>query len=103
MTDHITDTAPDAAAPDDGTVLDGTPEVVVETTEHPELLPQDFAEFGVRLPETTRITVWDSTAELRYMVLPMRPAGTEAFDERRLAGLVTRDAMIGTGLPGVPA
>ncbi|MCJ2105762.1 nitrile hydratase subunit alpha [Methylobacterium sp. E-041] len=62
-----------------------------------------LAEFGVRLPETTRITVWDSTAELRYMVLPMRPAGTEAFDERRLAGLVTRDAMIGTGLPGVPA
>ena len=48
MTDHITDTAPDAAAPDDGTVLDGTPEVVVETTEHPEPLPQDFAEFGVR-------------------------------------------------------
>src|SRR5690606_12385104 len=48
VTDHITDTAPDAAAPDDGTVLDGTPEVVVETTERPEPLPQDFAEFGVR-------------------------------------------------------
>ena len=62
-----------------------------------------LAEFGVRLPEATRITVWDSTAELRYMVLPMRPAGTEALDERGLAALVTRDAMIGTGLPGIPA
>ena len=60
-----------------------------------------LADFGVRLPETTRITVWDSTAELRYMVLPMRPAGTEGLDEGRLAALVTRDAMIGTGLPGV--
>ena len=48
MTDYITDTAPDAAAPGDEAVLDGTPEVVVETTEHPEPLPQDFAEFGVR-------------------------------------------------------
>ena len=62
-----------------------------------------LAEFGVRLPAATRITVWDSTAELRYMVLPMRPAGTEGLDEGRLAALVTRDAMIGTGLPGVPA
>lgn len=59
-----------------------------------------LADFGVRLPETTRITVWDSTAELRYMVLPMRPAGTETLDEAQLAALVTRDAMIGTGLPG---
>ncbi|TXM67739.1 nitrile hydratase subunit alpha [Methylobacterium sp. WL120] len=62
-----------------------------------------LAAFGVRLPQATRITVWDSTAELRYMVLPMRPAGTEALDERQLAALVTRDAMIGTGLPGAPA
>ncbi|TXM75946.1 nitrile hydratase subunit alpha [Methylobacterium sp. WL103] len=62
-----------------------------------------LAAFGVRLPQATRITVWDSTAELRYMVLPMRPAGTEALDERGLAALVTRDAMIGTGLPGAPA
>ena len=61
-----------------------------------------LAEFGVRLPETTRITVWDSTAETRFMVLPMRPAGTEGFGEAELAGLVTRDAMIGTGLPGAP-
>jgi nitrile hydratase len=58
-----------------------------------------LAEFGVTLPETTRITVWDSTAETRYMVLPMRPAGTEGFSEDALAALVTRDSMIGTGLP----
>jgi nitrile hydratase len=61
-----------------------------------------LADFGLRLPQTTRITVWDSTAELRYMVLPMRPAGTEGLDEAALAALVTRDAMIGTGLPQVP-
>ncbi|APT29790.1 high-molecular weight cobalt-containing nitrile hydratase subunit alpha [Methylobacterium phyllosphaerae] len=63
-----------------------------------------LAEFGVTLPETTRITVWDSTAETRYMVLPMRPAETEGFSEESLAALVTRDSMIGTGLPkGIPA
>lgn len=59
-------------------------------------------EFGVSIPETTRITVWDSTAETRFMVLPMRPAGTEGLSEEALAGLVTRDAMIGTGLPLAP-
>jgi nitrile hydratase subunit alpha len=58
-----------------------------------------LAEFGVTLPETTAIRVWDSTAELRYLVLPMRPAGTEGWGEERLAALVTRDSMIGTGLP----
>ncbi len=62
-----------------------------------------LAEFGVSLPETTRITVWDSTAETRFMVLPMRPAGTEGYSEEALAALVTRDAMIGTGLPLAPA
>jgi nitrile hydratase len=61
-----------------------------------------LAEFGVRLPEATRIRVWDSTAEIRYLVIPMRPAGTEGFDEERLAALVTRDSMIGTGLPLSP-
>ncbi len=55
-------------------------------------------EFGLTLPETTRIRVWDSTAELRYLVIPERPAGTEGFSEDELAALVTRDAMIGTGL-----
>jgi nitrile hydratase len=61
-----------------------------------------LAEFGVTLPADQRIRVWDSTAELRYMVLPMRPAGTEGLDEAALAALVTRDAMIGTGLPRTP-
>lgn len=53
-------------------------------------------EFGVTLPEDTRIRVWDSTAELRYLVVPERPAGTEGWDEDRLAALVTRNSMIGT-------
>ncbi len=61
-----------------------------------------LAEFGVSLPATTRIRVWDSTAEIRYLVVPMRPAGTEGFDEDALADLVTRDSMIGTGLPLQP-
>jgi nitrile hydratase subunit alpha len=59
-------------------------------------------EFGVELPAQTRIRVWDSTAEIRYLVLPMRPAGTEAWGEQQLAELVTRDSMIGTGLPKSP-
>jgi nitrile hydratase len=57
-----------------------------------------LAEFGVELPETTRIRVWDSTAEVRYLVVPMRPEGTESLGEDELADLVTRDSMIGTGL-----
>jgi nitrile hydratase subunit alpha len=57
-----------------------------------------LAEFGVTLPEGTRVRVWDSTAEVRYLVVPMRPAGTEGWSEERLATLVTRDSMIGTGL-----
>ena len=48
----------------------------------------------------TEIRVWDSTAEIRYLVIPMRPAGTDGWSEERLAELVTRDSMIGTGLPG---
>ena len=57
-----------------------------------------LAEFSVRLPETTRIRIWDSTAEVRYLVIPMRPEGTEGMSEEALADLVTRDSMIGTGL-----
>jgi len=57
-----------------------------------------LAEFGVTLPATTRIRVWDSTAEIRYLVIPQRPPGTEAFSQERLADLVTRDSMIGAGL-----
>ena len=52
-------------------------------------------EFGLELPEDTEVRVWDSTAELRYMVLPERPAGTENMTEEQLAALVTRDAMVG--------
>jgi nitrile hydratase subunit alpha len=56
-------------------------------------------EFGVELPESIQIRIWDSTAEVRYLVLPQRPSGTEDLSERELANLVTRDSMIGTGLP----
>jgi nitrile hydratase subunit alpha len=55
-------------------------------------------EFGVVLPESKTIRVWDSTAELRYLVIPLRPAGTDGWSEERLMDLVTRDSMIGTGL-----
>jgi nitrile hydratase len=61
-----------------------------------------LAEFGVELPAQTRIKVWDSTADTRYMVLPERPAGTGHLTEAELADLVTRDSMIGTGLPRAP-
>ncbi len=56
-------------------------------------------DFGVSLPAQTQIRIWDSTAEMRYLVLPMRPAGTNDWSEAELARLVTRDSMIGTGLP----
>ncbi|TRC90618.1 nitrile hydratase subunit alpha [Mesorhizobium sp. WSM4310] len=59
-------------------------------------------EFGLALSATTRIRVWDSTAELRYLVVPMRPKGTEGWSEERLAALVSRDAMIGTALAKAP-
>jgi nitrile hydratase subunit alpha len=59
-------------------------------------------DFGVTLPTDTEIRVWDSTAETRFIVLPMRPAGTEGWSEDKLAELVTRDSMIGTGLPKPP-
>ena len=57
-----------------------------------------LAEFGVDLPPEKEVRVWDSNAELRYLVLPERPAGTEGMDAAALAALVTRDAMIGTGV-----
>ena len=60
-----------------------------------------LAEFGVALPASTEIRVWDSTAEVRYLVLPERPKGTEALGEAALAGLVTRDCMIGVAVPKV--
>ena len=61
-----------------------------------------LGDFGVKLPEETEIRVWDSTAETRFIVLPQRPAGTDGWNEERLATLVTRDCMIGMGLPRTP-
>ena len=62
-----------------------------------------LAEFGLALADDIEVRVWDANSEIRYLVLPMRPAGTEGWSEERLAGLVTRDSMIGTGLPQAPA
>ena len=59
-------------------------------------------DFGVELPSDAEVRVWDSTSEMRYIVIPMRPAGTEGWSEERLAKLVTRDCMIGTGMPKNP-
>jgi nitrile hydratase len=61
-----------------------------------------LADFGVSLSAETRIRVWDSTAETRFIVVPIRPAGTGGWSEERLADLVTRDSMVGTGLAKVP-
>ena len=60
-------------------------------------------EFGLEFPAETEIRVWDSTSEVRYLVLPRRPEGTDGLDVAALAALVTRDSMIGTGLPHSPA
>jgi nitrile hydratase subunit alpha len=62
-----------------------------------------LADFGVALPATTEIRVWDSTAETRFLVVPMRPAETDGWSEAELSRLVTRDCMIGTGLPKKPS
>ena len=62
-----------------------------------------LADFGVTLPESTRIRVWDSTAEVRYLVIPEQPANTQGMDEIELATLVSRDSMIGTALARTPA
>lgn len=61
-----------------------------------------LADFGVTLPEGMGVRVWDSTAEIRYLVIPMRPEGTEGMDEAALATLVTRDSMIGAGVARSP-
>ena len=61
-----------------------------------------LGEFGLELPEETTIRVWDSTSEVRYLVVPMRPERTDGATEEELAALVTRDSMVGTGLPAVP-
>jgi nitrile hydratase len=59
-------------------------------------------EFGLDLPDDVEVRVWDSTAELRYLVLPERPAGTEGMSEDALAALVTRDSMVGVGKISAP-
>jgi len=61
-----------------------------------------LSEFGVNIPADIQVRVHDSTADMRYIVLPYRPEGTDGFDENALAALVTRDSMIGTGLPKAP-
>jgi nitrile hydratase len=61
-----------------------------------------LAEFDVKLPPAVEVRVWDSTAEIRYLVIPLRPAGTLGWTEDRLAELVTRDSMIGAGLALTP-
>src|SRR5246127_4560419 len=61
-----------------------------------------LADFGVTLPQETEIRVWDSTAEIRYLVIPQRPVGTESLSEERLGSCVTRDSIIGTGLARAP-
>ncbi|HEX2115163.1 MAG TPA: nitrile hydratase subunit alpha [Alphaproteobacteria bacterium] len=62
-----------------------------------------LAEFGTKLPEDVEVRVVDSTADMRYLVLPMRPSGSEGWSEERLAALVTRDSMIGVTTPTLPA
>ncbi|MQA12649.1 MAG: nitrile hydratase subunit alpha [Pseudonocardiaceae bacterium] len=59
-------------------------------------------DFGLELPDSVEIRVWDSSSELRYWVVPQRPAGTDGMSEEQLAGLVTRDSLIGVGLPDIP-
>ena len=62
-----------------------------------------LAEFGVELPKGVEVRVHDSTADLRYIVLPMRPKGTREWSEEQLAALVSRDSMVGTAVPAAPA
>jgi nitrile hydratase len=64
---------------------------------------QVLREFGLELPDRVEVRVWDSSAEVRYLVLPMRPAGTRDWGQEQLAEIVTRDCMIGTAVPAVPA
>jgi nitrile hydratase subunit alpha len=84
----------------------GTPPVWYKSAPYRSRAVRDprgvLADFGLTLPSDTEIRVWDSTAETRFLVLPIRPAGTDGWDEEGLAALVTRDSMIGTGLAKKP-
>ena len=85
--------------------MDGFGKVEAEPNEppfHETWEGRVLADFGVTLAKDTQIRVWDSTAETRFMVVPMRPAGTAGWSEAQLAEIVTRDSMIGTGLPKLP-
>ena len=62
-----------------------------------------LADFGVQVGDEVTLRVWDSTAEVRYLVVPMRPSGTDGWTQEQLAALVTRDSMIGTGMALPPA
>jgi nitrile hydratase len=62
-----------------------------------------LSEFGVNLPKNTKVRVWDSTAEIRYLVLPILPDKYKDFDEEHLSEIISRDAMIGTALIGDPS
>lgn len=84
----------------------GVPPVWYKSSEYRARVVRDprgvLAEFGVSLGDEVEVCVWDSTAEIRYLVIPQRPKGTEGLDEEALAALVTRDSMIGTGFPKQP-
>lgn len=83
--------------------LIGVPPAWYKSTEYRSRVVREpravLKEFGLEFPDSTEVRVVDSTADERYLVLPMRPAGTEHYDEAALAALVGRDSMIGTGLP----
>ena len=76
-----------------------SPEYRARTVREPRAV---LREFGVEVPADTEIKVWDSSSDLRYIVVPQQPAGTGHLSESELAGLVTRESMIGTGLPSLP-
>lgn len=84
----------------------GLPPAWYKSTEYRARAVRDprgvLSDFGVALPADAEMRVWDSTAEIRYLVIPQRPSGTDSLSEDELAALVTRDSMIGTGLATVP-
>ena len=83
--------------------LHAHPELGFEEERTADFVARKLEEFGVELSDDIEVRVWDSSAELRYLVLPRRPAGTEGLSEDELAALVTRDSMIGTALVEAPA
>ena len=83
-------------------VIEGASKYWTENSDAASEPRRVLAEFGVSLPDSTAIRVWDSTAEIRYLVLPMRPPETADLDEVALCDWVSRDCMIGMGLPRAP-